>query len=64
MNLIAAIYALAIKYDEDEEERYKARYVTGGHLNIMKDNLVPSAQTIQCESGRIILNVAKIKGFC
>ena len=28
---------LAIKSDEDKEERCEARYVVGGHLNIMKD---------------------------
>ena len=62
-NLITARYVFAIKSDEDKEERYKARYVAGGHLDIMKDYLVYDAQTIQCVSVRIILVVAKIKGF-
>ena len=62
-NLITARYVLAIKSDEYKEERYKARYVAGGHSDIMKDYLVHGAQTIQCKSALIILVVAKIKGF-
>ena len=58
-----ARYALGIKSDEDKEERYKARYVAGGYLDIMKDYLVHGAQIIQCVSVRIILVVAKMKGF-
>ena len=61
--LITARYALAIKSDEDEEERYKTRYVAGRHLDIHKDFIVHGAQTIQCVSVRIILVVAKIKRF-
>ena len=61
--MITARYVLAIKSDEDKEEQYKARYVAGGHLDIMKDYLVHGVQTIQCVSDRIILVVAKIKGF-
>ena len=46
-NLITAGYVLAIKSDEDKEERYKRRYVASGNLDIMKDYLVHGAQTIQ-----------------
>ena len=53
-NLITTRHALAIKSDEDKEERYKTRYVVSGHLEIMKDYLVYGAQTIQCVSVRII----------
>ena len=62
-NLITARYVLAIKSEEDKEERYKERYVTGRHFDIMKDYLVHEAQTVQCVSVRIILVVTKIKGF-
>ena len=62
-NLITGRHVLAIKSDEDKEERYQARCVTGGHLDIMKDYLVDGAQNIQCVSVRIILVVAEIKGF-
>ena len=34
-NLITERYVLAIKSDEDREERYKARYVAGRHLGII-----------------------------
>ena len=61
--MITARYVLAIKSNEDKEERYKARYVAGGHLDIMKDYLVHGAQTIQCVSVRITLVIAKAKGF-
>ena len=62
-NLITARYVPAIKSDEDEEERYKERCVTGGHLDIVKDYLVHGAYSIQCVSVRIILVAAKIKGL-
>ena len=62
-SLIAARCVLAIKSDEGEEERYKARYVARGHLDIMTDYLAHGAQTIQCVPVRIILDVAKIKDF-
>ena len=34
---------------------YKARYIVGGHLDIMKDQIVYSIQTIQCVSVGMIL---------
>ena len=51
--MIGARYLLAIKSDEDKNERYKARCVAGGHLYIMRDPLVCRAQMIQCLSVRI-----------
>ena len=62
-NLIVARFFLAIKSDEDKEERYKERYIFGGRLGIMKDYLAHGEQSIQCVSVRIILVVLKIKGF-
>ena len=62
-NLITVRYVLAIKSDEGKEERCRARYVAGGHLDIIKDYLVHGAQSIQCVSVRIILVIARIKGF-
>ena len=62
-NPITERYFLAIKSEEDKEERNKERYVVGGHLDIMKDCLVHAAQTIQCVSFRIIRVVVKIKSF-
>ena len=51
------------KLDKDKEERHKVRYVSVGHLDIMKRYLAHGAQTIQCVSVRLIFVVAKIKGF-
>ena len=62
-NLITARYVFSKKSNEDKEERHKARYVTGGYLDIMKDYLVHGAQIIPCVSVHIILVVTKIKGF-
>ena len=62
-SLITAKRVLAIKLAENKKERYKARYIARGHLDIMKDYLFHGAQTIQCVSARIIVVVAKIKGF-
>ena len=61
--LITARYILAIKSDEDKEERYKARYVSDRHLDITKHYLAHGAQIIKCVSGCIIWNVAKNKCF-
>ena len=60
-NMITTIHVLEIKSNEDKEEIYKARYVVGGHLDIMKDYLVHGAQTVQCVSVRILLAIAKAK---
>ena len=62
-NLITERFFHAIKSDEDQEERYYARSVASGYLDIMKDNLVHGAQTIRYVSVRIVLVVAKIKSF-
>ena len=62
-NLITAIYVHAIKSDKDKEERYKARYVSGRDLDIIKDYLAYGVHTIQCASVRMVLFAAKIKGF-
>ena len=62
-SLIIARYVLARESDKEKEERYKERYVAGGLLGIMKDNLFQGAQTSQLVSARIILVVAKIKVF-
>ena len=62
-NMITPRYVLAIKSEEDKEDRYKARYVAGGHQDIMKDYLVHGAQTMQCVSVRLILVIAKGKGL-
>ena len=62
--LITARCVLAIKLDEDKEERYKEKYVAGGHYYIMKDYLVYGTQKIQFLSIRIILVIANTKAFC
>ena len=62
-NMITARYVLLIKSNEDKEERYKARYIAGGHLDVMKDYLVHGAQTIQCVEVRTILIIARARGF-
>ena len=36
-NLITVRYVVSIKSDEYKEERYKARYISGAHLDIMRD---------------------------
>ena len=61
--MIAARQILVIKPEEDKKDRYKARCVTGGHKDIMKDYLVLGAQTVQSVSVRIFLEIAKVKGF-
>ena len=46
VNVITARYVFAIKTDEDKEEWYKARYLAGGYLDIMKGFQVHDAQII------------------
>ena len=61
-NMITARKVFSTKSDQDKK-RYKASYVAGGYLDIMKDYKVHGTQTIQCASACIILIVAKINGF-
>ena len=44
-SMIIARYVLGIKSSEYKEERFKARYVAGGDLGIMKDYLFHRART-------------------
>ena len=60
-NMITARYIIAKKSDENKEERYKAIYVAGGYVDIMKGYLVHGAQIIQSVSAHIIIVVAAIK---
>ena len=42
--MITERYVLAIKSEDDNEDRCKARYVAGEHLDIMKDYYVHGAK--------------------
>ena len=61
--MITARRILAIKSNEEKEERYRVRYVSSVHLDVMKDCIVHGAHTIQCVSVCIILVLAKTKAF-
>ena len=54
---------LAIKSSEDKEDSYKAMYAISEHLDIMKEYLLHEAQISQCVSVRILLVIARAKGF-
>ena len=60
-NMITVRYVLPIKSGEDRKNRYEARFVAEGHLDIMKDTLVQGSKTIQCVSVCILLIIIGTK---
>ena len=62
-NVLTARFVLAIKSDAEGHERYKARYVMGGHRDQLKLYLVHDTQTLQQPSVRVILVIAAAEGY-
>lgn len=62
-NVLPGRFILAIKSAEDGKIKFKARYVSGGHRDRIKDLIVHSAATSQPQSIRILLAVAAMFGF-
>ena len=62
-NVLPGRFVLAIKSTEDGQVKFKARYVIGGHRDRMKALRVHSAATLQPQSIRLLLALARIHGF-
>ena len=62
-NLLTARFVMSIKTDAQGIERYKARYVVGGHRDSMKNYLVHGSQTLQKPSCRLLLALASMREF-
>ena len=61
-NILTARFVLVIKLRVDEEIKFKARYVAGGNLDVVKDYLANGAQTLQATSVCLILALSCIFG--
>ena len=57
-NALTARFVLAIKSSTDDKIKYKARYVVGGHRDILKNYLVDGSQTLQASSARLLVALA------
>ena len=62
-NVLTGSFVLAIKYSEDGQVMFKARYVIGRHRNRMKDMMVHSGTSLQPQSIRLLLALAAMFGF-
>ena len=62
-NVLPGRFVLSIKSTEDGQERFKARYVIGGHRDRQKAFMVHTSQTLQPASVRLMLSFACIFGF-
>lgn len=62
-NVLPCKFVHAIKSDVEENLRYKARLVVGGHRDRRKDFLVHSTQTIQPSSTRLLLSLSEMLDF-
>lgn len=62
-NVLPCKYVLAIKYDETDAQRYKARFVLGGHRDRRKAFIVHTSQTVQPSSTRLLLANSEMNDF-
>ena len=62
-NALTARFVLTIKSNADGQIKYKARYVIGGHRDVLKLYMVHGAKTLQASSARIIVALATMFGF-
>ena len=61
--MLIARYVLAIKSKIDGNVKFKARYVFGGHKNVLKNYLVHGACFVATQSVRLMIALAAILGF-
>ena len=62
-NVLPGSFVSTIKSTEDGQEKFKARYVIGGHRDKLKQFMVHSSQTLQPTSVRLLLAMASMFGF-
>ena len=62
-NALTARFVLAIKSSIDDKIKYKARYVVGGHLDVLKNYLAHGSQTLQSSSTRLLVALAYAQEF-
>ena len=62
-NVLPGRFVLALKSTEDNNVKYKARYVIGGHRDRLKHMMVHSTSTLQPASIRLLLALATVHGF-
>lgn len=62
-NVLPCKYILAIKIDERGSQRYKARFVIGGHRDRRKAFLVHTSKAVQPSSTRFLLSFSEANDF-
>lgn len=62
-NVLPGRFVLSIKSTEDQEIKFKARYVIGDHRDKLKDLMVHTSTTLQTASVRLLLPLAAIFGL-
>ena len=62
-NILPGRFVLAIKSTEEGQEKYKARFVMGGHRDKVKNLLVHNLCTLQPQSIRTLLAIALCRGY-
>ena len=62
-NILPGRFLLSLKSTEDNNVKYKARYVIGGHRDRLKHMMVHSTSTLQPSSIRLLLALAIVHGF-
>lgn len=62
-NVFPCKYVLAIKYDETDAKKYKARFVLGGHRDIRNTFNRHTSRTVQPSSARLLSVDSEINDF-
>ena len=62
-NVLPGRFVLATKFAEDDQVKFKARCVIGGHRDSMKALMVHSAATLHSRSTRLLLALDAVYGF-
>ena len=63
-NVLIARYVLAMESKTDGSIKFKARYVVGGHKDVLKHYLIHGAHTLWTQSVRLMIELTAILGFC
>lgn len=62
-NVLGGRFVLSVNNFESANEKAKARYISHGHKDRDKPDMVHDSATLNASSVRLILSVASVKGF-
>jgi hypothetical protein len=63
LNILPSRFVLTIKKRPDGSERFKARFVIGGHRDRLRGQLVHVSSTLQQTHARVLIALAAVLGF-